>query len=1330
VANVSGDFSVTSGLIVGDDVAANIASATATFADKRAGTNKAVSVSGVVLSGADKDNYSVVATAGSATIFKKVIDVRGLTPDSKVYDGTRSATVSGTPDITSSFVAGDNVALNVGNFTVEFGNKNVGTAKPLYVTGNLLTGMDAVNYDALLNTTANITARPLTVTATALDKTYDGTTVASVNFNDNRITGDALSLAGVGAFADKKAGAGKSVSINGISLTGADVSNYSYATTDLSATASINPKTILATGTRVYDGSTAMPASTFGFDGVVTGDVLALSGSVALLDKRVGANKTMNGTLLLEGADSQNYILSGMQYAVTPKALTVSGLTATSKVYDGTTAASAAGTPAIGLELVVGDVVTADLSTIHVAFLNKNVGSAKALQVTGNVLIGTDAANYQPILSATADITPKQLTITGVGADNKVYDGTTTATRLTTGTPLLAGGIVTGDDFSVNLANLAVAFADKNAGTGKTLVVAGASMTGVDAGNYLVSVQNATADITPKTLTASIAAPNKVYDGSTSASPTLSITAGLVGSEIVSASGTASFNSKDVLSANLVTVNSTALTDGGSGSTSGLASNYQLAAGQTVAASITSQTLTARVTAPNKVYDANATASPTLSITAGLIGSETVSATGTASFNSQDVLSANLVTVNSTLLIDGGNGGLASNYQLAAGQTVAASITPQTLTASVTAPNKVYDANATASPTLSITAGLVGSETVSATGTASFNSKDVLSANLVTVNSAILIDGSNGGQASNYQITSGQTVAARITPQTLTASVTAPNKVYDASALAAPTLVLNGLIGSETVSAIGTASFNSKDVLTANHVTVNSISLVDGGSGNTAGLASNYQLVAGQTAVAHITPAPLTATVSAPDKVYDGSIRANPTLNISSGLVGSETVTATGTGSFNSKDVLSANLLTISDVTLSDGGSGSSAGLASNYSLASGQTVAARITPAALTASVSLPGKIYDGSTSVTPVLSITSGLVGSETVNVAGAGSFNNKDVLSANLLTISSVTLSDGGSGSSAGLASNYSLASGQTIAASITPASLTITSEDKARVYGDANPDLTTTLTGFVAGETLATSGVTGSGSSVVNATQTSPQGNYTITPTLGSLRAQNYAFQAFVNGNLFVTARPLSVTANNVVRLAGEPDPKPLTFSAGQGGSGLGGLVNGDSLASVSIATPVGSTGATGGEILNLVPSAATFATGLASNYDIKYVDGYLIVVPQPADLAKDNKDITNPAFFLEINPEEIAMVRTELDHQQTQLLMPPVPVALPFKQGLNNNLAIVDRDPDEVRRVVQQFGRAAQLDSAALLNTMRSEPLVSWHPALPPQLLQLIGRDAQ
>ena len=59
------------------------------------------------------------------------------------------------------------------------------------------------------------------------------------------------------------------------------------------------------------------------------------------------------------------------------------------------------------------------------------------------------------------------------------------------------------------------------------------------------------------------------------------------------------------------------------------------------------------------------------------------------------------------------------------------------VTASGASAGKTYDGNTVANATLAITGGLVGAETVSATGSATFNSKDVLTANQITVNTRI-----------------------------------------------------------------------------------------------------------------------------------------------------------------------------------------------------------------------------------------------------------------------------------------------------------------------------------------------------------------------------------------------------------------------------------------------------------------------------------------------------------------------------------------------------------------------------------------------------------------
>jgi hypothetical protein len=118
----------------------------------------------------------------------------------------------------------------------------------------------------------------------------------------------------------------------------------------------------------------------------------------------------------------------------------------------------------------------------------------------------------------------------------------------------------------------------------------------------------------------------------------------------------------------------------------------------------------------------------------------------------------------------------------------------------------------------------------------------------------------------------------------------------------------------------------------------------------------------------------------------------------------------------------------------------------------------------------------------------------------------------------------------------AANYVLTQ-PTTTADITKATLTVTALDKIREYGVANPDLTASYTGFKNGETLETSGVTGSPALSTGATSSSPVSGspYTITVSAGSLAAGNYDFK-FVNGlltiNKVTTTTIAAISAPNV------------------------------------------------------------------------------------------------------------------------------------------------------------------------------------------------------
>src|SRR4029453_1712013 len=86
-------------------------------------------------------------------------------------------------------------------------------------------------FNTTASATADITARALTISATGVNRTYDGTTTATVNLTDNRVSGDTLTDSYTAAtFADKNVGSGKTVSVSGVSLSGTDASNYTFNT--------------------------------------------------------------------------------------------------------------------------------------------------------------------------------------------------------------------------------------------------------------------------------------------------------------------------------------------------------------------------------------------------------------------------------------------------------------------------------------------------------------------------------------------------------------------------------------------------------------------------------------------------------------------------------------------------------------------------------------------------------------------------------------------------------------------------------------------------------------------------------------------------------------------------------------------------------------------------------------------------------------------------------------------------------------------------------------------------------------------------------------------
>src|SRR5471032_1340230 len=427
---------------------------------------------------------------------------------SKVYDG-QFAIFNGTlvytglldGDTGANGVLGYQSARNVGSYALD--------------------GLWSTKYDISLigANSLSITPRMLGVTVGG-SKVYDGTSAfgGATYVLSNVVAGDDIHASGNAQFLDKNAGSGKTVNASGLGLSGDASGNYMLASDTASGSADISRAT-LNLGTvsginKVYDGSNSAGINA-ALAGVLGNDQVSLANVQASFgDKNAGHGKTINysGSGALSGTDGGNYVLgaySGTTTAdIAARALNVS-FSGINKTYDGTASAGVN----IGDDRVAGDVLT--LSG-NASFADKNAGTSKTVGVTNVGVTGADAGNY--VLnthggSTTADIAARTLNVSFSGI-NKTYDGHTGA-----------GVNISDDRVAGDVLSVAgnASFADKNAGSNKTVSVTNVDVTGADAGNYVLASHSGstTADIAARTLNLSFSGINKTYDGTTSAGVTI-----------------------------------------------------------------------------------------------------------------------------------------------------------------------------------------------------------------------------------------------------------------------------------------------------------------------------------------------------------------------------------------------------------------------------------------------------------------------------------------------------------------------------------------------------------------------------------------------------------------------------------------------------------------------------------------------------------------------------------------------------------------------------------------------------------------------------------------
>jgi len=710
----------------------------------------------------------------------------------------------------------------------------------------------------------------------------------------------------------------------------------------------------------------------------------------------------------------------------------------------------------------------------------------------------TDTTDYTTATgSTTLTITPATLTVLNFTADDKTYDGGMAATLHTNSAAF--SGLVNGDQLMLVTTGATGTFSSKNVGTGLTVTIQGLTLSGRAAGNYTLIQPTTTASITARSITVTAASNTKVYDGTTSAAATPTITAGTLGT-----GDTAAFNeSYDTRNVGLgKTLTVAGVVNDGSGG-----NNYAVTFVSNTTGMITARALTVTAASNTKVYDGTTSAAATPTITAGTLG------TGdTAAFNeSYDTRNVGLgKTLTAAGVVNDGSGG--NNYAVTFVSNTTGMITARSITVTAASNTKVYDGTTSAAATPTITAGTLGIGDTAAFNE-SYETRNVGLGKTLTA-AGVVNDGSGGN---NYAVTFVSNTTGMITARSLTVTAASNTKVYDGTTSAAATPAITaGTLGTGDTAAFN-ESYDTRNVGLGKTLTVAGV-VNDGSGGN------NYAVTFVSNTTGMITARALTVTAASNTKVYDDTTSAAATPTITAGTLGTGD-TAAFNESYDTRNVGPGKTLTVAG-SVSDGNGGN------NYAVTFVSNTTGMITARALTLTAAAASKTYGLADPVLAWVLTDGSLLSPDTITgvpVRTTGqNVGNYPVSQGSLTAGSNYTITF--------VPANFTIA----------PANLTVTADPASSTYGQVTPSLTGTLTGVVTGDGITVNYTT-------SATQLSDPGNYAITPALQDPNGQlgNYIVTSTAN-ILTITKADQTITWNT---------PAPLTFGTALDGTQLNATVTG-------------------------------------------------------------------------------------------------------------------------------------------------------------------------
>lgn len=255
--------------------------------------------------------------------------------------------------------------------------------------------------------------------------------------------------------------------------------------------------------------------------------------------------------------------------------------------------------------------------------------------------------------------------------------------------------------------------------------------------------------------------------------------------------------------------------------------------------------------------------------------------------------------------------------------------------------------------------------------------------------------------------------------------------------------------------------------------------------------------------------------------------------------------------------------------------------------------VAINVLPAAPTVNITAPNATYDAA----PYDELTSSVTGVGNANLGTATSFTffvGAGTGGADLGTTAPTATGTYTVVAHYGGSANYAAVDSAPATFTIDPRPITITTSARSKVYGAADPALTYQIT----------SGSLENGDSV-SGTLTRAAGEHVSSYAIqqGTLTAGiNYAI-TFVAGTLTITPAPLTIAANDVTRVYGQPNP-PLTVSYAT-------FVNGDTVSSLQTPPTVTTTATTFSSVSGS-PYPINVGGAVDPDYTITYLAGKLTI----------------------------------------------------------------------------------------------------------------------